>query len=507
MQTQQEFRKKINRFVKSIFKHYEPRKIKQPKIIHETIQGSNIFYEHEISLMDTPLLQRLRQIHQTGLCFLTFPTALHTRFDHTLGVTTLAGKFFKILIEKESNSGKKTKIDQDPYKGDFANLRTAALLHDCGHAFLSHHSEKMYEAHNIIQEIMEIDKFSSCKPHEILSYHIVKSPFFKRWFKENILDEYKNKKLDIDLDIVANMIIGTHDDDSKFFLAEIINGPFDADKLDYIKRDGVFSGLKIVVDEERLFHALTTDNIKGKQHMLLKTHVPIEQIIFSKMMLFSSMYYHQKVMACNAMITSLIEYMCPSSIGSPCFFKGNPLTDPVDYLKFTDYDILNALSSKKSKQHPFLHKTIWNLFQRTIYIRALTISASNIENWKGSFPEYIIKLMREKNERDKLRGEIFNKIPKNIRNKYGLILPQIQLSFSVPPFFKGNDETLNSYVSISKGKYVELDNFFPVGQWVGSYINFKWKGYIFCPSHDEVRKEIHKIAKDILRKKGLTVNS
>ncbi len=35
-------------------------KVRAPKMIHDTIHGSNLFYPHEISVLDLPLLQRLR---------------------------------------------------------------------------------------------------------------------------------------------------------------------------------------------------------------------------------------------------------------------------------------------------------------------------------------------------------------------------------------------------------------------------------------------------------------
>lgn len=81
----EEFKERIEKFVCELFLVYKPRKIKDRKVIHEAISGSNIFFEHEIAIIDSPLLQRLRRIHQNGLAYLTYPTSIHTRFDHTLG--------------------------------------------------------------------------------------------------------------------------------------------------------------------------------------------------------------------------------------------------------------------------------------------------------------------------------------------------------------------------------------------------------------------------------------
>ncbi len=53
----------------------------EQKIVHDSVWGTQLFEGWEIAIMDLPLLQRLRGIHQTSLAYLTFPTALHTRFE------------------------------------------------------------------------------------------------------------------------------------------------------------------------------------------------------------------------------------------------------------------------------------------------------------------------------------------------------------------------------------------------------------------------------------------
>ena len=71
--------------------------------------------------MDLPPLQRLRRIHQTSLAYLTLPSALHTRFDHSLGVCSgtkeLASKVLGLAGDERLST----------------ELSAAALLHDIGH--------------------------------------------------------------------------------------------------------------------------------------------------------------------------------------------------------------------------------------------------------------------------------------------------------------------------------------------------------------------------------------
>jgi hypothetical protein len=73
------------------------------KFIHDPLWGTIEISNLEAEILDTPLLQRLKQIHQTGFVYQTFPSARHTRFDHTLGVMHLAGRIAETLGKKFKN--------------------------------------------------------------------------------------------------------------------------------------------------------------------------------------------------------------------------------------------------------------------------------------------------------------------------------------------------------------------------------------------------------------------
>ena len=102
------------------------------KIIHDSVWGTQVFEGWEVAIMDLPLLQRLRSIHQTSLAYLTFPTALHTRFDHSLGVCSGTKRLASRVLGLKSG--------EKPHD----ELTAAALLHDIGHGPFSHLSEETY---------------------------------------------------------------------------------------------------------------------------------------------------------------------------------------------------------------------------------------------------------------------------------------------------------------------------------------------------------------------------
>ena len=91
--------------------------IKDP--IHKDIKISDF----EMNLIDTKYMQRLRNIKQLGPTNLVYPSAVHTRFEHSIGVMHLAGKMADAL-----------KLPENTKK----ELKIASLLHDIGHLPFSH---------------------------------------------------------------------------------------------------------------------------------------------------------------------------------------------------------------------------------------------------------------------------------------------------------------------------------------------------------------------------------
>ena len=78
-------------------------KLKDSKILHDNLWGTNRFYWHELAIIDSPLFQRLRDIHQTGLAFHVYMSAHHTRFEHSLGVTAIASRIFDEISGRHSD--------------------------------------------------------------------------------------------------------------------------------------------------------------------------------------------------------------------------------------------------------------------------------------------------------------------------------------------------------------------------------------------------------------------
>jgi uncharacterized protein len=124
--------REVNDFVEEVLGDHKPLIYDDGKIVRDAVFGFQWLSAHEWSLVDSPLVQRLRFVHQTAVAFLLYPCARHSRFEHSLGVAALAGRIAESL--NQTNPG-----ILDQY--DIAEVRLAALLHDCGHGLFSHLGE------------------------------------------------------------------------------------------------------------------------------------------------------------------------------------------------------------------------------------------------------------------------------------------------------------------------------------------------------------------------------
>src|SRR3989442_14825454 len=130
MSALQDFRARINSAVAPYFRDYQARIARarlDDKLIRDPIFGFQKLRAYETLIIDTPLFQRLRGVFQTSLTYLTYPSAIHTRFEHSLNCMNLASKVLRELQPANSISD-----------AEHAEVRLAALLHDIGHCVFSH---------------------------------------------------------------------------------------------------------------------------------------------------------------------------------------------------------------------------------------------------------------------------------------------------------------------------------------------------------------------------------
>jgi HD superfamily phosphohydrolase len=115
--------------------------------IRDPIYGFIPLTQLELDIIDTPIFQRLRLVHQLALTKYVYPAAEHTRFVHSIGVMHCAS-----LIYEGIYNHKDIKVYSEPNKNGIQILRLAALLHDIGHLPFSHAAEQEFLPKGISHE-------------------------------------------------------------------------------------------------------------------------------------------------------------------------------------------------------------------------------------------------------------------------------------------------------------------------------------------------------------------
>jgi HD superfamily phosphohydrolase len=178
--------------------------------IRDPIHGFINPTDTEIKIIDTPIVQRLRRIKQLAMAYLVYPGANHTRFDHSLGVMYVAKELSKKLLPSQEDEDKRRIIGY------------AALLHDIGHGPFSHTSEY------ILDRYYDNKSNPTEKIHEKITAKLVdiNSSLIK------LISEAERKQI---IQIIEGKSPGIS------IIKEIVSGPLDADKLDYLLRDVIFA--------------------------------------------------------------------------------------------------------------------------------------------------------------------------------------------------------------------------------------------------------------------------
>lgn len=267
--------------------------------IHDFIR----VYDHELKIIDTPIFQRLRRIRQLSGAHLTYPAAQHTRFEHSLGVMHIASQAGQALNEKGI-------LKSD----DIEILRLAGLLHDIGHGPFSH----------IFEEIIQQKKFS----HECFGKEII--------LKSEIGDSLS--KNGYDKKLITKVAFG----DSKLqYMNEIISGALSADMMDYLLRDGYFTGAEHAqIDHKRITQSL--DVYKKKLALERSALYSFESMMHSRYQMFKAVYFHKTVRAAEVMLLEALR-LSDDEFGFTSFTIN-------EYVKLTDeYVLAQLISSKSSK--------------------------------------------------------------------------------------------------------------------------------------------------------------
>ena len=248
--------------------------------VHNFIDVSE--YPVVLQLIDTPHFQRLKSLQQLGLAPVVYPNATHTRFAHSIGVMHVFLTLFDSVV-KQSRIGAKTIRQIRPVGA------VAALLHDIGHGPLSHASERF----------LEDGEFN----HERMTRDIVMTSSIAGVLKRN----------DVDPRLVIDLLRGEPPTDL-LFVSQLLSSQLDADRMDYLMRDSLFTGLEYGrIDMHRIASTMRLwdeDRPEGMGNTVVVDAKGIESVanyILARYFMYKGVYQHKTIRCAEAMLAGAFD--------------------------------------------------------------------------------------------------------------------------------------------------------------------------------------------------------
>ncbi|MGZ3523176.1 MAG: HD domain-containing protein [Thermodesulfobacteriota bacterium] len=306
-------------------------------IYHYMMMTDRIEGEHtERNVIDTPWVQRLRRIFQLQSARWVFPTAEHTRFQHSLGTMHVAGTFSEQLYPALFKVFK-TELPSFPYIDEL--LRLAGLLHDTGHGPFCHFFDEHYLA-----------RFNT--NHEEIGQQIIREKMSSqlKGIRRSPRGQFRKGEV-LDPEQIAFLIKRPQKKERQkhpgwlTFLQQLFRGIFTFDNIDYVLRDAYMTGVSIgPVDWRRLLYYTSF----RKEGLILDKRGldALAMFLNARLYLYSNVYYHRTTRSIDLQLQEIfretMEILCPF----------HPLKELDRYLQLTDWFVMEKVSEWKRSLSP-----------------------------------------------------------------------------------------------------------------------------------------------------------
>ncbi|MFW5911578.1 MAG: HD domain-containing protein [Halolamina sp.] len=284
--------------------------------VHDHIEVEGVAAD----LLDTPAVQRLRHIKQLGTVQLAYPSANHTRFEHSLGVYHLAER----ALEQLGVDG----VDAD-------RVRAAAMLHDVGHGPFSHNIESLTH-------------------RETGKYHDDVDELLDRGQVGDVLREHG-----LSPSRVAGLVAG----EGKY--GQLVSGELDVDRMDYLVRDAHHTGVPYgTIDPGRLVRALQF--VDGELVLAPGNVQSAESLLVARALMNPTVYSHHVARISKAMLRGASERL----------LRSDPDLTAHELRRMDDHGLLVSLRLCEATA-PFARRYA----ERDLYKRAVWAELGGVPDW------------------------------------------------------------------------------------------------------------------------------
>jgi len=345
--------------------------------IRDPVHGLIVFREAEPidqlawRLIDTPEFQRLRRIKQLGVSEFVFPSATHTRFAHGIGVFHVARTLVRIIRRELESAGRKSDTEREEV------AIVAALLHDLGHGPFSHMFEGVQKKRGVT------------KRHERWSAEIIRDPGGRI---RPLLEEHRPGAGFPDA--IADLLEA---EDPVDIYHAVVSSAFDADRLDYLRRDRLMTGTGAgAIDFDWLMEQLRVREIEVEapeasggaggarvpSFCLDRKALPAaEQFLLARYTLHEQVYFHKATRCAEQMIAKLLRHVAglagePTADGRTGLERDHPLlrffadggATLANYLALDDAVVTGAIERMAARAgEPELSELARRLRERRLY--------------------------------------------------------------------------------------------------------------------------------------------
>ncbi|MCO4770301.1 MAG: HD domain-containing protein [Deltaproteobacteria bacterium] len=275
--------------------------------IRDPLHGAIRVTPRERAMLDHPLFQRLRHIKQLGFSDLSFPGATHTRYLHSIGALHLAGRAFDVVFS--GDVGRTVSPERRAVLRDM--VRTAALLHDVGHAPFSHASEYAMPplaelAVPVYAESPELYPPTRQATHEDYTIKVITDSSLTRLvegggdFPARAVAGLVDPRLPVDSSWYRGGGI-----DWRPLLQQLISSELDVDRMDYLGRDSHFAGVHYgVFDVDWLVSNLAPHVRGGRAWLGLSDRAiyAFDDFLIARYHMFLMVYFHYRSVAYEQML-------------------------------------------------------------------------------------------------------------------------------------------------------------------------------------------------------------
>jgi len=301
------------------------------------VHGFISLNDWEWTVISQPAFQRLRRIKQLAWTDYVYPGAMHTRFEHSLGVMHTATLLYDAIRETSGTILTSELAYNDAgLIRDRQLVRFAALLHDVGHAPFSHGAEDLFPEHENGKRFV----------HEDYSVAVI-----RKELRKAIEEHPLNGNYGFQADDIAALIEGSARAKQSVFWRDLITGQMDADRMDYLLRDSYHAGVQYgKFDLYRLIstiraipgaegHPPRLGIIEGGVHAA-------EALVLARYFMFTQVYFHKTRVAYDVHLRGALRELLPHG-----HFPRPVDKELKEFLEWDDWKVLGLLSQEKGGEH------------------------------------------------------------------------------------------------------------------------------------------------------------